>query len=178
MNKKIIFAVCAYILLFALFIAICIAISSCKILKKSSYKSSDSTSVSKDLSKGKLDSAGGSISKNNSISKELTDWWKTTVQFPVDTSSRTTNVYPSTIIYEGGKGQKEVQSDNTDSSWYSKKMETMQAKIDSLSTHKSEGESYKKSDISTKTLIFGVAALYLFVEVLKFISSRYKISKK
>lgn len=175
MPKQFWFAVAVFILLFAL---LCFLLLGCKVLKKSSYKNSDSTSLSKNFSKDKIDSTGGSVSKNNSISKELSDWWKTTVVFPKDTSINNFYSYPSTVIMEGGKNQKEVESNNTDSSWFFKAIENMQSKIDSLSVSKSQGDSSKKSDVSTKTLIFGVVVLYLLVELFKFVSSRYKISRK
>lgn len=155
------------LVLIALLAASVFILSSCNVTKakRSSRASTDSVS-SRTVSV--VDTGrGGSISREKS--HEQAEWWRTTFQFPRDTS--VVNVYPAgpaTVIYEGGKHTKEV--DKADSSWFKNAFSVQQAQMDSL--HRELVELRKDKETRPSIWLFVgivVAGLLVYVVVSGFL---------
>lgn len=115
-----------------IFMLVCLVIIllSCNVLKGKRSMTASVDSVSRHSTAVIDTGTGGQVSKNTT--KSTDEWWRTTVQYPPrDTIHNVTNVYPSTVVYEGGKGTKEVQQ--VDSSWFHNAMSLLQASQDSVS---------------------------------------------
>jgi hypothetical protein len=144
----------------AVFIVLCFLLLSCSVLKKSSSKKDDFTNLSKSNLSTQDSGRGGKLSTGKILTKEDFDWFKTTViNSPQrkDTLSPVTNVYPSTVIYEGGKGSKQTDATSFDSSWFKNALALRDERIDSLSKVKHEDTSSKKSETDWK--LYGLIAL-------------------
>lgn len=150
----------------------------CQVLKKSSSKNESLSNVSKENSIDKKDSSGFNVSSNKVSAKETADWWRTTVQFPRDTTVNNFYSYPSTVVYEGGKTNKESDVSSFDSSGYKNEMIGLKNIIDSLSSMKIEEAKEKKTDVSNKTMLIIIGIIYLLVEAIKLLSNKVKISLK
>jgi len=136
----------AIIIFCLLFFALCIfLLSGCKVMRDIEKKSGDTTSVSK-ISTALVDTGnGGNVKKSNT--KEEYDWWKKTETYQPPAPG-VTNVYPSTVVYEGGKGIKETNT--FDSGWFKNALSLMQNKYDSLNA---KTEEYRKqSETKSKGL--------------------------
>lgn len=161
------------------FISTLFLFQSCEITKKLKRNSSDSTAVSK-LTTSLIDtSGGGSVSKTTMVSKEDFDWWRTTMQYKGDTS--VTNVYPSTIIYEGGKGSKQSETNEVDSSWFKNALAIIQAQSDSISVIKESFEKNKQSETKGVGLVMVIlicAGFWVVSKLFGLITSKYSIVKK
>lgn len=156
-------------------------LSGCEILKHRSSIATDSGTVSKAGSLLKDTSSGGRVSINTNTNKEAFDWFKTTLQYPRDTTANITNVYPSTIVYEGGKGTKEQTSITTDSTWFKNAIEQMQAKYDSgfakMQASQMDSKSQTKG-VGLMTVVLILLGYFVLTNGIKFISSKYSIVKK
>lgn len=167
-----------FFLWIALFILICFVFTSCSVLQKSGKKYEAEGNVKKEQVSLQDSSKSGGIKKSNIITKEDADWWKTTLQFPKDTSKATVNnIYPSTIIYEGGKSAKETNQNNFDSNWIKNAISSLNEKIDS--TYKSKGQetSSKKTETKLGWLEIGLAFLIYTVltKGIGYFTSNFKI---
>lgn len=171
--------------------AIIIGLPGCESSKKLFKRNADSTGVSRKES-GLIDtSSAGSVKKNSSSSQENWDWWKTTV-IPTLRQAGTrhdTNIYnisnqPPMIIYEGGKGSKETQSNTIDSNWFKAALQQFKSEYDS--THKAE--NVKDLDKHTETKGLGLWSIILIAMLsgtigpliaggIKLLKSKYKIVK-
>jgi len=169
----------SFICFVIIFIIICVvALSGCEVIKGKRSISSDSTAVKKEILQITDTSKGGSVKTNTT--KEEFDWYKMTQLF--DQKKQTpgdTKVYPTTVIYEGGKGTKE--SSTVDSSWFLNALNLMQANLDSTNKKLQESEKNKKSETKGVGLIFiilicvGCIVLYA---ILSGYLKRFKIVKK
>jgi hypothetical protein len=105
---------------------------SCRKVQKSSISTnSDSTSLSTRRVENKDSTVAGSVTKSD-IS-ELYEKWKETIISPTvvkDSAVTNNNIYPTTIIREYEKGQK--QESKSDSSFYYNLQEAVFVAIDSL----------------------------------------------
>lgn len=148
--------------------AIVIGLPGCESSKKLFKRNADSTGVSRKES-GLIDtSSAGSVKKNSSSSQENWDWWKTTV---IPGARRDTNIYnfynqpagqaqAPVIIYEGGKGSKETQSNTIDSNWFKAALQQFKSEYDS--THKAENVKDLDKHTETKGLgLWAIAAIAL-----------------
>lgn len=170
---------------------IIIGLPGCESSKKLFKRNSDSTSVSRKES-GLIDtSSAGSVKKNSSSSQENWDWWKTTVIPALQQAGtkRDTNIYnisnqPPMIIYEGGKGSKETQSNTIDSNWFKAALQQFKSEYDS--SHKAE--NVKDLDKHSETKGLGLWSIILIAMLsgtigqliaggIKLLKSKYKIVK-
>lgn len=171
----------AIIIIFASFLILCAALlSGCRILKTRKEKTSDSTNVSKTSSNLLDTSKAGGIKKNDNSTKENSEWWRTTVKYQ-DTGHNVTNVYPSTIVYEGGKGQKESKSSSIDSGWINQFKSENKAQFDSMQRKLSDLETEKKSSPGGMPLWFWLLIAgvgFVLYEIAKVYFGKFKIVKK
>lgn len=149
------------------FLILCFLLPSCSVLKKSHSEKEQSSKVVKSNLETSDSLNSGNIKKSNSISKEDFDWWRTTFinspQKENDSSGSVTNVYPSTVIYEGGKGSKESDVSSFDSSWFLRELQSRDLRIDSLSTSKEVKDESKKTTTDWK--LYGIIAILAFLFV-------------
>lgn len=154
-------------------VAIILLMISCQVLKSKKSISSDSTSVKKEVLAITDTSKGGSVKTNTT--KEEFDWYKMTQLFDQNKAKPgDTKVYPSTVIYEGGKGSKE--STTIDSSWFKNALAIMQAKVDS--TNKKYEEDQKNKSSESKGLGLWLIAIcfgvyWLLTKGISFLTSKY-----
>lgn len=136
-------------------------LSGCELTKQIKHSTSDSTSLNKSTVNAVDTSKGGSVKTTNTTTKEDFDWYKITQLFSQnkDTSINNTNVYPSTVIYEGGKGTKEQVSNTIDSSWFKNQLSFMTLTIDSLNK---KIETYSK-DKHSETKGVGLIMVIIIV---------------
>lgn len=171
-NSKFWAAVITFLIVF---FALCMLMLTpgCKVLRNIEKKSSDSTSVSKTTTVAVDTTKGGAVKKTNI--KEENEWWKKTEIFGQrDTNTTVNNIYPSTIIYEGGKGSKEVNT--FDSNWFKNALSLMQASIDS--TNKKNEEYLKNSKTESKGLgvwliVICFAVYWLLTTGIGWLTSKY-----
>lgn len=167
----------AFILFVIAFLLLCSALlSGCKVVRDIAKKSSDSTSVSKTNTNLTDTSTGGNVKKSNT--KEENEWWKRTETYPAPAPG-VTNVYPSTVVYEGGKGSKETNV--IDSGWFKNALSLIQQQLDS--TNAKNEEYRKQSETKSKGLgLFFIVLIALGCCLVVFVGgkylSRFKISKK
>lgn len=141
--------------------------SSCKVLRNINRVSTDSASVSKVNVLNTDTSKSGNTTKQTT--KEELEWWKKTESYQPPAPG-VTNVYPSTIIYEGGKGVR--QTDYFDSAWVRAALSSMQLKYDSINA---KNQSFQKqSESKTKGLgLFFVVLICIGCVVAYAVLSRY-----
>jgi hypothetical protein len=136
----------------------------CEIIKHTKKSNTDSVSVSRKNTSTIDTTQSGGVSKSSTLSKEDFDWWKTTLHFG---EHKDTNIYnfhnypqqPATIIYEGGKGTKETQTNTLDSNWIKNALTQYKNEYDS-SHLKSE---LKEKDKESETKGLGLWAIILIV---------------
>ena len=156
--------VITFIILFSL---LAWAMLSCKLIKDVQRSSVDTTSVKK-INTAAVDTGTGGATKR-SMTKEEFDWWKKTETYQ-PAAPGVTNVYPSTVVYEGGKGTKETNT--FDSAWFKNALSLMQSQYDSLNT---KTEEYRKqSETKTKGLgTFFIVLICIGCFILYLILSKY-----
>jgi len=168
------------------FIVFCL--SSCEVLKKSSSSSAENTSLQKQTTATTDSSTGGALKKQNSITKEDYDWFKTTLQFAAPAKdTNITNIYnytqpgqPATIIYEGGKGSRQTEQTTIDSTWFKNALSQMQQQLDSTNTKLSAAQSQKHTEtkgVGLITVLLIVGGGLLAYRLLGF-ASNFTIVKK
>jgi hypothetical protein len=163
------------LLLLFLTAMIIVGVSSCKILKTKSELKADSTALHQ---KTKTDSAAintGAVKKEETKSKEENEWWRIIQQFAnkKDTNITNTNLYPSTIIYEGGKGKKEESRSSYDSSFYNFVLKMISDSLSSISTRVEQSSKSKETQAITIWHIIGAC---IGTALLMIILSKLKIS--
>lgn len=128
----------------------CCALLSCSFMKKINRSKSDSASIRKELNSSFDSSKSGSVKNEKNHFKEDSDWWKITQTFPQSKSPvpGVTNVYPSTVVYEGGKNSKEQEQSSSDSSWMKNAISKLESKLDSA------GKVIENYESNTKTKAF------------------------
>lgn len=137
----------------------------CEIVRHARKSKSDSAAVKKSELQLQDTSKSGHISRQQSNTQEQWDWWKQTI---IPGSRRDTNVYnfynqpagtaaQPVIIYEGGKGSRETNTQQTDSFWRSMALQLLSRQTDS--THnKTEAKAVDK-EAETKGLGLWLIAL-------------------
>lgn len=159
-----------------------ILLGSCEILKFKKKTATDSTKVTTQQVAVKDSSTGGTVHKEEKNSKDDYEWWKVTLQNlqrPGDTTI--TNIYPQTVIYEGGKGVKEESSNTYDTSWQHRFFEYMNARYDSLGVKIEAVQKDKHAEtkgVGLITMILIIAGVYLLLNGLGFVVKNYSITKK
>lgn len=172
-----------YWILFTLFfiavVCFCFTcLSSCEVIKGKKSVKSDSTAVSKNTVNALDTSKSGSVTKSEVKSKEENEWWRIIQSFQKDTVNNVTNVYPSTVVYEGGKGTREQTENKVDSTWFKNYISFMQSKYDSLSSKLEQVEKNKQSETKgvglIMVIIIVIAAIILYA-ILSGYLKRFKI---
>lgn len=161
------------ILFITAFFTACYFLLGCSVIKGKRSTSSDSTGVKKEILAVSDTSKGGSIKTNTT--KEEFDWYKMTQLF--DAKQKTpgdTKVYPTAVIYEGGKGSKE--STTVDSTWFKNAMSLMQAKLDSTNAKFQETEKNKESEskgLGVWLILICLAGYWILTKGIGFLTSKY-----
>jgi hypothetical protein len=120
--------------------------SGCEILKNKKTLASDSASFNRKIA-AKSDSVhSGQVSTSESTSKAAFEWWKTTIQYPRDTTINNFYNPPATVIYEGGKGTKEESSFSKDSIFYNQLIKQFQDSLSAMSKKIETTEKSKQSE--------------------------------
>lgn len=169
-------------------IALAVVFSGCEITKGKKSASFDQTGVSKKTASSTDSSAGGGIKKTESNSKEQYDWYRTIMQYLPGQYRDTniTNVYnypqqPATIIYEGGKGTKEQNTNTFDSTWFKNALASAMASMDSLKSIVQTSEKNKQSETKgvglVLVIIVAVAAVVLYALLTGYLK-RFRIVKR
>ena len=171
-----------FILVTLIALVIAFLSNGCEILKSNNSNKGDSTHVNKQFSSDTSSINAGTVKYDEKKSLEENEWWRIIKQFPKgDTITPITNVYPSTVIYEGGKGRKEESQQSYDSSFLQHFESRVMSKVDSIS-FKVEQISKQKSTNSTgigyTTLILILAGYFILTKGAGFIFSKYTITKK
>jgi hypothetical protein len=157
----------------------------CEVLKGKKSMKADSTNVKKSVVKDSNTTNAGSVSKNETNSKEQNEWWRQTYVYPQSKDSIITNNYfttpPATIIYEGGRGTKEESSKSSDSSFYHQFQLMLTEQMDS--TRSMIAAQVKSKESETKgvgliTMILLLVGAVLLFKALGLIGSKYTIVKK
>lgn len=171
-------AVIIFIITFAALYFLIIILPGCNVTKHRNLSTSDTTGISKSLKNNLDTSKGGNIKSSDISSKENSEWWKKTFVFPTDTSKNVTNVYPSTIIYEGGKGNKETNERKFDSGWFYDYKASMEAKYDSTNKKISELQEDKKSKSGGIPWWVFVVVFLVYEILTKVVFKKFSIIKK
>lgn len=175
MIKRIAIAV---ILLFALLMVFTVLMSSCSIDMFKKKTSSDSTSLKKEVAIDTSKKENGSVNKNNSISREEFDWFRTTMQYAPKGDTVTNNIYPQTVIYEGGRGKKEQETNTIDSNWLKEQIARSMQKTDSTSASTTSKEKSSETQVLGLWHIIGACiGTALLILILQY-ASKFKITKK
>lgn len=173
----------SFIVFFLSFLLACmLLLSGCEVLKGKKSFTQDSVSVKKQQSAVIDTGNGGSVIKQQNSTKEAFDWYRMTQLF--DSNKQLpgeTKVYPSTVIYEGGKGTKEQNSSTIDSSWFKNALQMYASSVDSLNNKIATMEKNKQSETKGVGLImviiiaFGAVFVY---GLLRYFLKGYSITKK
>lgn len=135
----------------ALFVLIILVLtSSCNIERYFSRNRADSTAVTK-VKTGFKDSVNsGSVSTNNSKSKEDYEWWRMIVEnMPKgDTTVTVNNIYPAParVIYEGGTGTRQEEKQSKDSAWMYQLVSFLKEAMDSANKRLDTIEKQSKTE--------------------------------
>lgn len=160
------------------FLLIAWALLSCETLKKFSSKRDDTTTVHSTASVDSSRLSGTAIRTMDIQSKEWYDNFKTTVNFKKDTINNITNVYPSSIVYESAKGNKETEAKSFDSSWFLNKIQQLRNERDSAShINESVNSSKKIESKGWPAWVFIVGGLIVYVVVREVLPKYFKITK-
>lgn len=180
---KIIYAACigTAILNIAVIFLIGCGITGCEILKNKKSLNQETTGVSKKETFAIDTSNGGSVKKNETKTKEEFDWYRLTQMFDNNKQQPgDTKVYPTAVIYEGGKGSKEQTSNTSDSNWFKNAIGLLTKQVDSLNSKLSS----KEKDIQSETkgvglvmVIFIVAGFFVLYMLGKYFFGKFKIIK-
>lgn len=168
-----------WILLFML-ACLLVILASCELFKKTTKKETDSMTSSVKTSAGLDTSKSGSVTKTNTNTKEQDEWWRKIIQYPVDTSHDVTNVYPSTIIYEGGKGTKETNTQQIDSNWLKAYIAFAMSQKDTTHASASSKEVEKQSEtkgLGVWLFVICFAGYWLLTTGLPWVVKRVKFVK-
>lgn len=145
-----------FIILALLIAAMAVLLSSgCSIDMFKKKTSSDSTSLKKELAIDTSKKESGSISKTNTVSREEFDWFKTTMQYGPKGDTVTNNIYPQTVIYEGGRGKKEQETNSIDTNWLKEQLGKSQSKTDSTSASAASTDKKSKTQVLSFWHIIG-----------------------
>lgn len=147
--------------------------SSCSVTKAKRSLSASVDSVARKTTATVDTSSAGSVTKTDSKSVENFDWYRMT-QLINDAKPGD----PKVIVVEGGKGSKETQVQQVDSSWFKAAISSFNASVDSLSRRVEQTEKDKKTAPNIWTAVIVLGLLYVVVEAGKWISSKYSITKK
>lgn len=134
-----------WILLFML-ACLVVILASCELFKKTTKQETQDMAASSKTASGLDTSKSGSVTKTTTNVKENDEWWRETWKFPIDTGHDVTNVYPSTIIYEGGKGTKETNTQQIDSNWLKAYIAFAMSQKDTTHASASSKEVEKQSE--------------------------------
>ncbi len=162
------------------FLLLCFLLLSCEIIKGKKSSKSDVSSLRKESVHLIDSSEGGSSRKTDTKVKEEFDWYKMTQLFNNAQKPGDTKVYPSTVIYEGGKGTKETQVNSIDSNWFKNAMSLLQAKLDSANAKIEQSEKNKHSESKGVGLIMVIIIVIIGLIVYKvagYYFGKFKILK-
>lgn len=152
-----------------------ISISSCNVFKTKTQRHTDSTALHKITITDSAGNTAVAVKKEETKSTEENEWWRIIQLFAgkKDTTINNTNLYPSTIIYEGGKQKKEESAMRYDSAFLAQFARFFFQKIDSTNARIDEVNKQKKSSAITIWHILGacIGTVMLFL-----IISKIKIS--
>lgn len=155
------------------FLSLCFLLLSCEVIKGKKTIASDSTTVKKETVAVVDTSKGGSVKTNTT--KEAFDWYKMTQLFDQNKQpAGDTKVYPSTVIYEGGKGTKE--STTIDSTWFKNALSLLQAKIDSANAKYESSEKNKQVEskgLGVWLLVICFAAYWVLTKGISWFTGKY-----
>lgn len=176
----------AVLLIYMLAVIVLVFCTGCNIERFFSRQRSDSTAVSK-VQTGIKDSLNsGSVSTNNSKSKEDYEWWRMIVEnMPKgDTAVTVNNIYPAParVIYEGGSGTRQEEKQSKDSTWMHQLFSLIKESFDS--TNRRIDNVEKQSKTETKglglffTLILVMIGAVLLFKLMGFVGNNYSIIKK
>jgi hypothetical protein len=129
-----------------LYSLIAVLLLSCGVIKgKSTSNATNSQKTSTTASDNSSKNAGSVSNTSNQAAKEY-DWYKTTLHYLSNKrDTAITNVYPATIIYEGGKGKETSNTNTTDSSWQKEWQNTFFQKFDSLAAKLTQSTKTKET---------------------------------
>lgn len=169
----------------ALFALIILILTSCNIERFFTRQRSDSTAVSK-VQTGIKDSLNsGSVSTNNSKSKEEYEWWRMIVEnMPKgDTTVTVNNIYPAParVIYEGGSGTRQEEKQSKDSAWMHQVFSFIKESLDSTNRRIDNVEKQSKTEtkgLGLFTLILVMGGAVVLFKLMGFIGTNYSITKK
>lgn len=155
-----------------------LSLNSCELTKKLRGQKSEEDKEAK-VSKASVDSSkGGYISKETNKTKEEFDWYKMTQLFDQNKQKPgETKVYPTAVIYEGGKGTKESETTKFDSTFFQNLLKNI---YDSLGKVNSKAESNSK-DVHRESkglgwwlfVIIAVGAIIVY----EWLTGKFKIVK-
>jgi hypothetical protein len=161
---------------------IILCLQGCEILKNKKSLQLDDTAVSKKETAATDSSQGGSINKTETKTKEEFDWWRMTQLFDQNKAvPGETKVYPSTIVYEGGKGSKEQTQNSTDSTWFKNAISLLTNQVDSLNRKLEMKEKDIKSEtkgVGLVMVIIIVAAAFVLYLIGKGLFKKFSIVKR
>lgn len=177
------------VILVVAFFMLLLFLPGCKVIKGKKASSYDSTAVSKKVAASVDSSAAGSVSKATSKSMNEYDWYRITQQFGPQ-QGRDTNVtnfyntypqYPTTVIYEGGKGKSQEEKSSYDSSWMNNLRKDFALVYDSLTRRIQTLETSKESKpvgLGLFQILFVAAGAIGLNQLLSVLKARYKIVRR
>jgi len=148
------------ILALLLILLLAVVLLSCEFTKKLIRSKSDSASVHKNEVNLIDTSKSGQVSKSSSNMQENWDWWKQTI---IPGTRRDTNIYnfynqpagqaqQPVIIYEGGKGSRETNTQQTDSFWRNMALQLLAKQSDSTHVKEDTKQLEKETETGSKRL--------------------------
>lgn len=165
------------VILLLLLVALC----GCEVLKHKSTNRVDSTSVKKSIAVDSSSLNAGSVKKEDKKSIEENEWWRIIQQFPRDTNVTNTNVYPSTVIYEGGKGKKEETQHTYDSAFLTQFATSVKTMFEQTLLRIEQLEKNKSSEfkgLGLLTMIAIALGVVVFFKGIGWLRNKYSIIKK
>lgn len=149
----------------------------CQVLKSKRSTRIDST-VTAQVSKAESDSsAGGSVNKTNSSSKEENEWWRKTFTFPAGRDTTINNFYPQTVVLEGGKGSKEATTSNYDSTFFTRFEKIFSDSLSEIKRSMQESNKDKESKPKGLSLINAILLMvlyFLLTQAVGWVLGKYK----
>lgn len=175
----------AVLVIYIIAVIVLVFSTGCNIERYFSRQRSDSTAVSK-VKTGFKDSVNsGSVSTNNSKSKEDYEWWRMIVEnMPKgDTTVTVNNIYPAParVIYEGGSGTRQEEKQSKDSTWMHQVFSLIKESLDSTNRRIDNVEKQSKTEtkgLGLFTLILLMGGAVVLFKLMGFIGNNYSITKK
>lgn len=154
--------------------------SGCEVFKFRKENKTDSTAVKKKIAVATDSSNGGSVKKEETKSKEENEWWRLIQHYGRDTVTNNFYPQPATIIYEGGRGNKEESTSTVDSSYYQNMMRMVAMSFDSLNRKVDSIENKKHSEtkgVGLITLLLVAGGAVVLLKLMGWVGSNYSFVK-